>query len=182
MDDLFEIVTGRYRIEVSPYVSEDVWLHNKRDRNFWKSIQEEYNSQYFSGNPRLYTKFYHKVYNEINKEHVKEKNKELLQTTRHYRMMGVVPVVEGGEVVWYRNQIKYNPGKLHSRLHSLSESQEDNSFVESIPYSIMGSFIKYTDVVLWVKDINFRLKSYYTRYPPKTTKSHHGVSLGYTVV
>jgi hypothetical protein len=172
-EGLFDMVMGRYINEVLANIGDDLWLYSKKRKAFWLSVRLEY------GDAPYYRSLYYKVCYRLRKY----KNKGLLRQMRHVRMMGFIPIVEDGKIVTVYNQIKFNPGRLQSRLHSESEQKEEgNDFVTMIPYSMVRSFKDDDRLMLELKEVDSRLRQHFSNETTRQNGAHRGVSLGYTVV
>jgi hypothetical protein len=106
-----------------------------------------------------------------------------MERIRHVRAMGCVPVVNGDNVTAGRFQKKFIPGQLpvQSLVYSKSEAAENNNFIENIPFAELRTFDN-KELMVRLMDIDRRLRKYCETHPTYKTKSHHGISLGYTAV
>jgi hypothetical protein len=165
-EGLFDTLMDRYKIEViSPYFNDDKKYKTFR-RIFWLSVKQEYGGEPF------YNTLYRKMSRAIDKyisiellpqtQHPVSMNrfptasseKELLQQMKHVRMMGYFPIKRGGKIVRIDHQTKFIQGLSHSHLYSRTEFKEENNFITTIPYSIMGTFDNNTSLMSQLSEIN----------------------------
>ena len=100
-----------------------------------------------------------------------------IQVMRHIRLLGYKPVMGSDGTITAVLKKQFSPTKLGGALYSESEKNEDNDFIETIPYAIIGFFTQEEDLMLRLVDVDLRLRSYFMNKKGKT-KSHDGVSLG----
>lgn len=135
-------------------------------REMWLRVFKIY------GRKPYYNKLYKKVYNKVHAVLDAEAN-------QHIRGMGFCPGSrKGDDPVIGTRHVPANSGNV---LCSKSEQKEDNDFIHMIPYSIKGT-CKDKKLLKRLEDVNNKLRHYFSNHLKNKTKTHNGVSLGYTCV
>ena len=147
-------------------------IHSMVDRRFWRGMKEVYGSKLY------YRKLYHSVRYKFGCT-MEEGKVEAIK--RHIRAMGFLPIVAADGSIKMEMKTKFAKGRVRFPLFHPTEADENNTFVESVPYALLGRY-KCELLMLRVVDINIRLKEYFNKYHTKKTTTHNGVSLGYTCV
>lgn len=169
-ENLYNAILSRFRDDVLEY-AEDIRVFDRKSREFWLNMRTIYGKE----------PFYKKLYDKISYHFKKCKKKKSNERIQHIGAMGYIPLVHEVEVVSGANKTLFIPGRSSSLLYSDTEAIENNDFITTIPYSVLGS---YDDLELSLRliDVNMRLREYFTMHPTNETLTHHGASLGYTAL
>jgi hypothetical protein len=170
-DEVFARVYAMYELSMLKTTNRTNVSSMLANRRFWQTVREEYGKElYFS-----------KIYEAVRYKYRCSMKKDGAEAVKqHIRAMGFLPTVgSDGCIVPTIKRIFKKGGVVP--LFNVSEANEDNDFIESVPYALLGTFNS-EELQQRVKEINRRLREYFTIHNYRSTLKHHGVSLGYTCV